>query len=70
MYDFVQAVHTWMNEHYFQERKSKTIVTLVLANIFKYLDEEDKILAFKMEYNSFHWLVRRKQKGHRLGAVA
>ena len=54
----------------FLREKKKTTVTLVLANILKYLDEEDKMLAFKMEYNSFHWLVCRKQKGHRLGMVA
>lgn len=52
------------------EKVKKTIVTLVLANILKHLVEEDKILAFKMEYNSFHWLVCRRQKGHRLGMVA
>ena len=32
---------------------NKTTVTLVFANVLKYFDEGDKILAFKVEYNSF-----------------
>lgn len=42
-----------MNVMFKGGKVNKIIVILVFVNVFKYFDEGDKILVFKVEYNLF-----------------